>query len=216
MSRNYFIGLGRPVQTLVLVLLAFGYLGCRGSQGGPGANESVVVKATGAGQVSRVLVSEGTKVVAGTPLIELAPETAPLPATTPAIDRETSAVNDVQSADREVDAARAEVVRNDANVQRLTPLVSSGQASQAELDGARAQYDQAQQRLQRAQDAAEKARGGLLEARQPASNGSIPAPTSAPKNISVNAPIDGTVTVIGARVGDRVIIDQPVATIRPN
>lgn len=206
-----------PMRVLALVVLSVSYLGCRSTPTEPGATgESVVVRATGAGQVTRVLASEGTKVEAGTPLLELAPEAVPIPSTTPKIDKETRAVNDVETADREVDASRAEVVLNEANVQRLTPLVAAGQASQAELDGARAQYDQAQQRLQRAQDYAQKARGGLLEARQQSGNTGSIVSTSTPKKINVNAPVAGTVTVIGARVGDRIIVDQPVATIRAN
>ena len=63
----------------------------------------------------------------------------------------------IQWAQGEVEAARAEVVRAEVEVSRLTPLVSSGQASQGELDGARATYEKAQQRLQRAQAAAQGA-----------------------------------------------------------
>lgn len=177
---------------------------------------TVVVKANVAGQVQRILISEGVKVNAGTPLIEIAPDTGPIPAGTPAGNLPSVAADNVVKADREVEAARNEVVRQEAEVQRLTPLVASGQASQAELDGAQALYQQAQQRLQRAQDAAASARQGLDLSRSPGATAPPPTPTPQSKNVNVIAPVAGTVTVIGARIGDRVIVDQPLATIRPD
>jgi cobalt-zinc-cadmium efflux system membrane fusion protein len=180
------------------------------------ANETVVVKAPAAGQIQRLLISEGTRVDAGAPLMELAPESTPTASGTPSESTETRAAKDLIAAERSVETARAEVVRNEANVQRLTPLVAAGQATQAELDGAQAQYQQAQQRFRGAQDAARAARGNLDTSRQP---GTMPPDSPSPnetKTISVPAPVAGIVTVIAGRVGDRVIVGQPLATIRPN
>jgi multidrug resistance efflux pump len=175
---------------------------------------TVVVKATAAGQVQRLLVSEGVRVNAGTPLIEIAPDTGPAPSSTPSGAPTPNAADIVTNADREVEQAREDVVRNEANVQRLTPLVASGQASQAELDGAQALYQQAQQRLQRAQDTAATARQSLDVSRQPNITAPSASVTPGTRSVIVVAPVSGTVTVIGAKVGDRVIIDQPVATVR--
>ncbi|MEO6392666.1 MAG: hypothetical protein ABIP75_12530 [Pyrinomonadaceae bacterium] len=180
------------------------------------SRDSVSVTVPSAGKVSRLLVSEGVRVNAGAPVLELISDSVGDSTPTPSNNPEPHAVVNVESADREVDAARGEVVRNEANVQRLTPLVAGGQASQAELDGARAQYDQSQQRLQRAQEAAQSARTSLNQARQPGSNTSMPAPTVGFNTISVRAPAAGTVSTIGARVGDRVVAGQTVATIRPD
>jgi biotin carboxyl carrier protein len=176
----------------------------------------MVVKATAAGQVQRVLVPEGVRVNAGTPLIEIAPDRGPAPAAAPSGAPTPGAADNVTNADREVEQARADVVRNEANVQRRTPLVAAGQASQAELEWAQALYQQAQQRLQRAQDAAATARQNLDVSRQPSPTAPSASATPGTPNVIVVAPVSGTVTVIGAKVGDRVIVDQPVATVRPD
>lgn len=191
---------------------------CRNTpiDGETSSRDSVSVTSPSAGKVSRLLVSEGVRVNAGAPMLELTADPDTASTRTPSNDPETRAVMNVESADREVDAARSEVVRNEANVQRLTPLVAGGLASQAELDGARAQYDQSQQRLQRAQESAQSARSSLNQARQPGSNSSIPPPTVESNTTSVRAPAAGTVSIIGARVGDRVVAGQTVATIRPD
>lgn len=205
----------RPLFALIVSASLLFTIACR-APNDTSNRTAVVVKATAAGQVQRLLVNEGIRVNAGTPLIEIAPDTAPLPAGTPATDPPSVAADDLVKADREVEAARNDVVRQEAEVQRLTPLVASGQASQAELDGAQALYQRAQQRLQRAQDQAANARQGLDLSRRPGAPAPAASPTAHSKNVSVVAPVAGTVTVIGARVGDRVIVDQPLATIRPD
>lgn len=219
MNGNSNLGNWRKILTIVsvsaCVLLT---IGCRGttSDSGTSLNDSMSVTAPSAGKVERLLVREGVRVNAGAPMIELIGDTIGAPTNTPVNNPEAIAVDSVKSADREVEAARSEVVRNEANVQRLTPLVTSGQASQAELDGARAQYDQSQQRLQRAQDAAQTARTDLNQARQPGSKPTAPESIVNTKVISVRAPAAGTVTIIGVRVGDQVVAGQTIATIRPD
>ena len=182
----------------------------------PTSRDSLLVTAPSAGKVGRLLVSEGVRVNAGAPLIELIPDTHGTSAPRPSNDPESRAVVNVEAADREVEAARSEVIRNEANVQRLTPLVAAGQASQAELDGARAQYDHSQQRLQRAQETTQTARTSLNQARQPGGSPSTIQPTVEVKATSIRAPAAGTVSVIGARVGDQVVAGQTIATIRPD
>src|SRR5436190_22571248 len=127
--------------TLIIVAASWAVLAlpaCRdtSSESHSSTLESVLVTSPTAGKVSRLLVSEGVQVNAGAPIIELVIDSTGAPISTPAPNSETIAVDSVQSADREVDSARSEVVRNEANVQRLTPLVAGGEASQAELDGA--------------------------------------------------------------------------------
>jgi multidrug resistance efflux pump len=191
---------------------------CRSSAGGEGVQDSsgiVVVSAPAAGQVKRVLTSEGATVASGAAVVEIA---LPAPASAPEAPGENPqarAARNYQSANAEIDAARAEVVRHEAEVQRLTPLVAAGQASQGELDGERALYERAQQRLQRAQTAARDAQTGLVVAQQPNMTRQ-PTAQAAPREQLVNAVASsgGVVAVISVRPGDRVTQGQPVATLR--
>ena len=200
-----------PALALVLTLA-----GCS-SSGGGGEDSSgiVVVSAPAAGEVRRVLVSEGLRVGEGAGVVEIAlPAAAPAPAPQGETPQQRAA-RTYQSANAEIDAARAEVVRHEAEVQRLTPLVAAGQASQGELDGERALYERAQQRLQRAQTAARDAQTGLVVAQQPAANRqttSQPAPRE--QLVTATTTSAGVVTVISVRPGERVTQGQPVATLR--
>ena len=175
----------------------------------------IVVNAPAAGVVKRVLVPEGVKVAEGAGIVEIAlPSAGPAPAPQGETPQQRAA-RTYQSANSEVDAARAEVVKHEAEVQRLTPLVASGQASQGELDGERALYERAQQRLQRAQASARDAQTGLVVAQQPGA-ATKPVAQAAPREQLVSATTSsaGTVTVISVRPGDRVTQGQPVATLR--
>ena len=214
----------RLLKSLALYTLALPFLitgtSCRTSQTSD-ANQSygvVVVNAPAAGVVRRVLVNEGTQVNADTPIVEIVVQeqtpAAAAVAPSPGESAEAQAARRVRASGAEIDAARAEVVRHEAEVSRLTPLVASGEASQAQLDGERALYEQAQQRLQKAQEAEKQAQTSLLAARQP---GAIAAQQqSAPREqIAIaRATSAGTVSVVSVRAGDRVASGQPLATLR--
>jgi multidrug resistance efflux pump len=176
----------------------------------------VVVSAPAAGVVKRVLVGEGVRVASGAGIVEIA---LPAAASAPEAQGETPqqrAARSYQSANSEVDAARAEVVRHEAEVQRLTPLVAAGQASQGELDGERSLYERAQQRLQRAQTGARDAQTGLVVAQQPSASSRQTNTQPAPREqlVTANTSSAGVVTVVSVRPGERVTQGQPVATLR--
>lgn len=199
---------------LLVALICAAGCGSRGSN----ANDSagiIVVNAPATGEVRRVLVGEGASVSAGTPIVEIAvrDESAAAAQTQPTEDPQARAARSVTSAQNEVEAARAEVVRTQVEVQRLTPLVAAGQASQGELDGANALYNRAQQRLQSAQASAQGAQSGLVAARQP---GALSQAQTVPAEriVAAQATSAGTVSVISARVGQRVTVGQPLATLR--
>lgn len=178
----------------------------------------IVVNAPAAGEVRRVLVSEGVKVNEGTPIVEIAVQSEqPAASPSPGESAEARAARNFRTADAEIEAARAEAVKHQAEVDRLTPLVASGEASQAQLEGERALFERAQQRLQQAQDSKRSAESGLLSARQSSQN-QASTPATAPREQTVNAIATsaGTVSVINARAGDRVKAGQPLATIRAN
>ncbi|MCA1566253.1 MAG: hypothetical protein LC803_11570 [Acidobacteria bacterium] len=175
----------------------------------------VIVNAPVAGEVRRVLVSEGMVVNEGTPVVEIAVRTeaqnAPQAKTEDPVER---AGKNIGAAQAGIEAARAGAVRAEVEVQRLTALVASGDAPQAQLDAARAEYERAQRRLQEAQGAAADAQSGLVAARrQPQSTTAAPV-APAERLIAAEATSAGTVSVVSARVGDRVTAGQPLATLR--
>ncbi|HYO62530.1 MAG TPA: hypothetical protein VER08_02625 [Pyrinomonadaceae bacterium] len=192
--------------------------GCRTRTevGGSESRGVIVVNAPSGGQVRRVLAREGLAVNEGDPLFEIVVRTegpaAPQPTQE---DPQARAGRNVQTAQSEIEAARAEVVRYEVEVQRLAPLVAAGQASQGELDGARSLYERAQQRLRQAQESAQSAQTGLSVARQ---QSRAPAPVAATtpteQVVTARASSAGTVTVVSARVGEQVTAGQPLATLR--
>jgi multidrug resistance efflux pump len=179
----------------------------------------VVVNSPAAGVVRRVLTSEGGHVAEGAPVVEIAvrDESAGAARAQATEDPRSRAARGVTAAQSEIEAARAEVVRTEVEVQRLTPLVASGAATQGELDGARAQYDRAQQRFGRAQESAQGAQSGLVAARQPTFNSpgaATTVATPAERIVAAQATSAGTVSIMSVRVGDRVKAGQPLATLR--
>jgi membrane fusion protein (multidrug efflux system) len=188
---------------------------CAGG-GDEAARGVIIVNAPVAGEVRRVLVREGMVVNEGTPIVEIAVRTeaqksVPQPS---AEDPVARAGRNIGAAQAGIEAARAEAVRAEVEVQRLTPLVASGDASQAQLDGARALYERAQRRLQEAQSAAQNAQSGLVAARRQSQNTTAAPVAPAEQIVAAESTSAGTVSVISARVGDRVTAGQPLATLR--
>lgn len=223
-NRRALSSLSPQLRAAIYALTLAALLSSAACQSGKGTNESeargvIVVNAPAAGVVRRVLAREGVTVEKGAPLVEIAVQTE-MAAPTPNAGEsaESRAVRNFRTADVEIEAARSEAVRHEAEVQRLTPLVASGEASPAQLEGERALYERAQQRLQQAQDAKRRAESGLLAARQPGQNnqGSATPTNTTPREQLVNAsaPAAGTVSVVTARVGERVTVGQPLATLR--
>jgi multidrug resistance efflux pump len=83
-------------------------------------------------------------------------------------------------------------------VQRITPLVGRGYASQAELDAARAKRQDAENRLQLAREKRQTTE------RNEAANEQI---------VAVRAPASGVVRMMGAQAGQKVTIGQPIASV---
>ena len=207
----------RTICSLSLVLLsvvAGCQSACQSSKQSDGGG-IVVVNAPATGRVKRIVVAEGVHVETGTPIIEIVVQAAPSLTATPAGGgAEAKAIGNYQSADAEIAAARAEAVRHEAEVARLTPLVNSGEASQGELDGERSLYEQAQRRLTQAQEAKRNAEGALLAARQPNQSQPISVPSPSEQVVSAVAGSPGKIAVVNTRVGDLVKIGEPLATIR--
>ena len=200
-----------------LIPLLLTVVACRSAQNENGASEAniIVINAPATGQVSRILAAEGVHVDKHTPIIEIVVQRMDVAATPkPGESAEAQAIRNYKAADAEIEAARAEAVRHGAEVDRLTPLVASGEISQGQLDGERALFESAQRRLQQAQDAKKNAEGGLIAARQPGLNRGNPSPESSGNIVSAVSTSAGTVAIISARVGDEVKVGQPLATVR--
>ena len=219
MKRSFRVRPFHPARLALAALLLCGPVAstaCSSSDGG-GVGETagvVVVNAPAAGEVRRVLVSEGVRLRKGDAVVEIVVRAEPAAAPTPrGEDPVAAAGRNIASAQAEIEAARAEVIRAEVEVSRLTPLVAAGQASQGELDGARATYERAQQRLQRAQSAAQGAQAGLVAARQP-NRATAPPPAPSEKVLYATATSDGTVSAVSVRPGARVTAGQPLATLR--
>jgi multidrug resistance efflux pump len=197
----------------LLIIVASSACGSNG-KGDAETEGVIVVNAPVAGEVRRVLASEGVRLKKGDAVVEIVVHAqGPAAAPTPGEDPVAAAGRNISAAQSEVEAARAEVVRAEVEVSRLTPLVASGQASQGELDGARATYEKAQQRLQRAQTAAQGAQAGLVAARQP-NRVATPAETPLVQVVYAVASSDGTVSAVSVRPGVHVNEGQPLATLR--
>ncbi|MBV9959867.1 MAG: hypothetical protein JO360_15685 [Acidobacteria bacterium] len=177
----------------------------------------IIVNSPVTGEVRRVLVREGASVNEGAALFEIAViSEAPTVKPSPGEDPQQRAARTVEAAQSDIEKARAEVVRTEIEVNRLTPLVASGDAPQAQLDGARAEYERAQQRLRQAQSAAQNAQAGLVAARQPTAQQPAPPSATAPTEqlVTARASSAGTVSAISIQPGQRVTAGQPLATLR--
>jgi multidrug efflux pump subunit AcrA (membrane-fusion protein) len=190
---------------------------CQSQTGGNSgdARGIIIVNAPATGEVRRVFVSEGVSVNAGAPIVEISVrvegQTAPQ---APAEDPQMRAATNIRASQAEVETARADVVRKEVEAQRLSALVATGDAPQAQLDGARAEFEQAQRRLQQAQSKAGNAQTGLATARQQSQNPPTPAQTFSEQLVTAQASSAGTVSVINTKVGDKVTSGQPLATLR--
>lgn len=198
--------------SLLLLLMLVALSSCKSTRVDNSLRGMVDVNAPATGEVRRILVREGTAVSEGATIIEITVRTEPQAAKSPTDDRQARAVRDIETTQAEINAARAEVVRTEVEVQRLTPLVASGDVPQAQLDGARADYDRAQQRLRNAQASAQEAEAGLVAARQPSSSPSTAASTE--QIVAVRTKSAGTVIAISVQVGARVTAGQPLVTLR--
>jgi multidrug resistance efflux pump len=197
---------------LVLVAL-IGCQACR--RGGETAQGIVVVNAPAAGEIRRVLAREGMEVTKGQPIAEIAIDSPGESAiTTTPEEKQTSQPGNFEQLTSQIEAARTEVVRREVEVQRLTPLVSAGQASQPDLDAARFQYQRAQQQLQTLKTAAQQSQARLAAEQQRPRDSSLAVPLPTQQLIIARASAAGTVSALSAQSGERVTAGQPIATIR--
>lgn len=145
------------------------------------------------GRVSKVAVREGTTVKAGELLFELDP------------DDQNAAIAAAQAraaaAAARIATARANTAEVDLDYRRNKKLAETGAASRAEAENTKARLD------------ALAAQITAAEAEARASQAEVHSLTTGAKNLKINAPIDGTVMVKPASVGDVVTPGQPLVEL---
>jgi multidrug efflux pump subunit AcrA (membrane-fusion protein) len=199
---------GAGLGAMLVFALVFSACGKPGS--GNAVQGIVVINAPATGKIRRLLVSEGSTVKAGTPILEISVE-LPSVATQPKEDPLAQARNSYRAAEGSIATARADVERAAVEVQRVTSLVASESAPPSQLDAARAQYQQAQQRLDKLQSAAQEAQSGLVY--QEGRTGQTTATVVPEEIVTARATSDGIIKVLNANVGERVTSGQPLATM---
>lgn len=200
----------------------FACTACRSSNtNSPDASSQglVVVNAPAAGEVRRVLVSEGAAISEGAVIAEIAvrQETPNASTQTQNSDPQARARSVAQAMQTQISAARAASERASIEVERMNALVASGAAPQPQLDAAQAQYQRAQEQLQRAQQGSSNAAAPAAASQANNATGAQSA-TTAPREqiIAARVTVAGTVSVIAVRAGQQVTAGQPLATIRTN
>jgi multidrug efflux pump subunit AcrA (membrane-fusion protein) len=192
------------------LILALAFSACGKSGSGNTASGLVVINAPATGKITRLLVSEGSVVKAGTPILEISME-QPSATAQPKEDPVAQARNTYRAAEGSIASAQADVQRAAVEVQRVTPLVAGGSAPQSQLDAARAQYQRAQERLDKLKSAAQEAQSGLVY--QEGRAGQAPTVVPAGEIVTARATSDGIIRVLNASVGQQVTSGQPLATM---
>jgi multidrug efflux pump subunit AcrA (membrane-fusion protein) len=201
---------------LILIYAALSLLlltgGCGAFKKKDSANASgiIVINSPASGEVRRILVSEGSAVSAGTPIIEIAvQEESQTPQ--PEEDAGIRARNSYRAAQSQVTSAQADAERAAVEVQRVRGLVSGGNAPQSQLDAAQAEYQRAQVRLQAAQSSVQSAQTGIViqEGKTDSPNPAV-VPEKIVRATSTSA---GILRVLNAKPGQHVSVGQPIATV---
>jgi multidrug efflux pump subunit AcrA (membrane-fusion protein) len=190
---------------LMLVAAAIAAAGACSSGINKTAENLVVVNAPATGKVRRVLVSEGTKVEANTPLFEIS-VISDVSRRTGNENLQTPAAPNRQA---QIRSAEEDLQRASVELARIEPLVASGNAPQAHLDAARAQYQQAQEKLDQLRRQTQTAPPDFKDRQNDGFSNAAPKENI----IVVSAPVEGNLRVISVRAGQTVKSGEPVATI---
>lgn len=188
------------------------------------AQERVTLRPEVEGRIIQVLVSEGDRVTAGTPIVQLSP------------DRPQAVVSgtlaDIEVARASRNSAQAEVLEAEANLEsaiaernlqateyeRTQSLVVAGALSQQSLDrvardrdAAIAAQTAAERRIQAAQANLEETLASLQRAE---SNAAVA--TEDLSDYQVVAPVDGVVGDLAVKIGDYVRVGELLTTLTSN
>jgi multidrug efflux pump subunit AcrA (membrane-fusion protein) len=161
------------------------------------------------GVVQKIFVSEGQRVAAGTPLVELEHE---LESSKLALSQAKSVTqtNEIASIKASLQSAQLKVQNYNNRFQRSQNLVQSGAETQQNLDNARTDYETAIREVERLQASLQSAQSRLAEFNADTRVSAVEVARRV-----LRAPSDGTVLDIDPTVGAAVSSGKSVAEFAP-
>lgn len=188
------------------------------------AENSSEVRPEITGRVSRIYVTKGQRVAAGTPLIQLSPDeqaadlASVLASVNAARATRANARSQLEATRAERIARVADVDLQNENFRRISELAASGALSQQNLDQARRDRDTAIAQLNAIDRQIQAAQAGLAEAEAGVAQAQANAERSNAQlqNTVIVAPFDGIVGDIPAKLGDVVDNGDILATLTRN
>ena len=188
------------------------------------AQERVTVRPEVEGRISQLLVENGDRIAAGTPILQLIPDRPEAVVSSAIADIEVAkaarntAQADLLEAEADRDSAVAERNLQDTEFSRTESLVSAGALAQQNLDqvvrnreAAIAALNAAERRIQAAQAQLEESAAGLRRAESQAE-----VATEDLSDYQIVAPIDGIVGDLPVKIGDYVSRGAELTTLTRN
>ncbi|MEM1255005.1 MAG: efflux RND transporter periplasmic adaptor subunit [Cyanobacteria bacterium P01_H01_bin.21] len=188
------------------------------------AQERVMLRPEVEGRITQILVAEGDRVAAGTPILQLSPDRPEAVVSGAIADIEvarasrSAAQAEILEAEADRDSAAAERALQDTEYTRTQSLVEAGALAQQSLDQVARNRDVAIAALAAAERRIQTTRANLTEANASLSRAQSNA-TVASEDLSdyqVVAPIDGVVGDLPVKVGDYVNTGELITTLTSN
>lgn len=188
------------------------------------SQRAVVLRPEVTGRVSRILVSSGDRVSAGTPLVQLRPDQqqANLASVQASINSaraiRANAQSQIEALEAERIAQQAEVDLQNEEFRRISVLVNQGALPRQQLDSvvrdrrtAQANLNAINRRIQAARASLQEAEAGLQQAQANAQRA-----TAELQETTITAPFSGIVGDIPVRLGDVVTSSDTLTTVTQN
>ncbi|MBD1805754.1 efflux RND transporter periplasmic adaptor subunit [Microcoleus sp. FACHB-SPT15] len=188
------------------------------------ADRSVILRPVIEGRVTQIFVSEGSRVAAGAPVVQLKPDKgqAEVTGAIANVNAQRAALNNAQA---QISAAEAERVSAEADLQlqneqfeRISTLVAQGAFARQQLDQVRRDRDAARADLNAAEERVRAARATLDQANSAIQQAQAQANLAGEElqDTRVAAPIAGVVGNIPVKLGDFVNTSSTLTTIIQN
>lgn len=193
----------RRLFILSVLTVFFLFASACSSKSGNQSSNLVIVNAPNSGEVRRILATEGDIITQNTVIIEIVPlSNIPVANSNNSPNQNQT---DTQTIQKEIKSAEEKLEQASVEVSRMETLVAANSAPQAQLDAARADFQKAQEKLDNLRRINKAPINSVI---QP--NKTIIQP---PKIVTVPAPINGKLSVISVRVGQKIKAGQPIAVI---